>query len=239
MSKGIAASHVLEGSVRKAANRVRITAQLVDATTGYHRWAERYDRELQDIFAVREEISRKIVAVLAVQLTEGEQTRLARKYTENLEAYDNFLRRHDYLWRSTEQANARPLFERAISLDPTFAAAYTALSGSYWMDWTWRWSQDSRTLEHAFALALTGRLAEGRTLLEEALRESRRMGALYAQSHYLVRLSAVCLLEGAVMRLGSTRTRRSPWPGSTGSAGSRRSRSASSAPSTPKPSRRR
>jgi adenylate cyclase len=66
-----------------------------EARTGYHRWADRYDRELQDIFAVQEEISRKIVAALAVQLTEGEQTRLGRKYTENLEAYDDFLRGHD------------------------------------------------------------------------------------------------------------------------------------------------
>jgi adenylate cyclase len=124
--------------VRKAANRVRITAQLVDATTGYHRWAERYDRELQDIFAVQE-ISRKIVAALAIQLTEGERARLGRKYTENLEAYDDFLRGYDYLWRSTEQANARAreLFERAISLDPTFAAAYTALGWTYWLDWVY------------------------------------------------------------------------------------------------------
>jgi hypothetical protein len=124
---------VLEGSVRKAANRVRITAQLVDATTGYHRWAERYDRELQDIFAVQEEISRKIVAALAVQLTEGEQARLGRKYTENLEAYDDFVQGHDYLWRSTEQANARAreLFERALTRNPDFLPTHAILAAVY------------------------------------------------------------------------------------------------------------
>jgi adenylate cyclase len=152
VSRELGVRYVLEGGVRKAANRVRITAQLVDATTGYHRWAERYDRELQDIFAVQEEISRKIVAALAVQLTEGEQARLGRKYTENLEAYDDSLRGHDYLWRSTEQANARArqMFERAISLDPTFTAAYAALGWTYWLDWVFRWDVNPRTLEHAF-----------------------------------------------------------------------------------------
>ncbi|MGH9578578.1 MAG: hypothetical protein ACRD3R_14155, partial [Terriglobales bacterium] len=86
VGRELGARYVLEGSVRKAGDRVRITAQLVQATTGYQRWAERYDRDLKDIFAVQEEISRKIVAALAVQLTVGEQARLGRQYTDNLEA---------------------------------------------------------------------------------------------------------------------------------------------------------
>jgi adenylate cyclase len=171
VSRELGVRYVLEGSVRKAANQVRITAQLVDATTGYHRWAERYDRELQDIFAVQEGISRKIVAALAVQLTEGEQARLGRKYTENLEAYDDFLRGHDYLWRSTEQANARAreLFERAISLDPTFAAAYAALGWTYWLDWVYQWDVNPCTLERAFALA------QQAIALDDALPMSHRL----------------------------------------------------------------
>ncbi len=90
VSRELGVRYVLEGSVRKAGNRVRITAQLVDATTGYHRWAERYDREVRDIFAMQEEVTRKIVAALAVQLTAAERERLARKYTDNLEAYDAY-----------------------------------------------------------------------------------------------------------------------------------------------------
>src|SRR5712691_2392645 len=130
VSRELGVRYVLEGSVRKAGDRVRITAQLVEATTGYHRWADRYDRDLKDIFAVQEEISRKIVAALAVQLTPGEQARLGRKYTENLEAYDAYLRGREYLTRYTQETNgqARQMFEKAIALDPTFALAYALLS---------------------------------------------------------------------------------------------------------------
>jgi adenylate cyclase len=155
VSQELGVRYVLEGSVRKAENRVRITAQLVDATTGYHRWAERYDRELRDIFAVQEEITHKIVTALAVELTAGEQARLGRKYTDNLEAYDDYLRGLDYLHRFTQEANtqARQMFERAISLDPQFAAAYAALGWTHTLDWVWQWSQDPQSLERGFALA--------------------------------------------------------------------------------------
>jgi len=92
VSRELGVRYILEGSVRKAGNRVRITAQLIDATTGYHLWAERYDRELKDIFTLQDEVTQKIVAALAVKLTAGEQERLVRKYTDNLEAYDYYLR---------------------------------------------------------------------------------------------------------------------------------------------------
>ena len=155
VSRELGVRYVLQGSVRKAGDRVRITAQLVDATTGYHRWAERYDRELQDIFAVQEEISRKIVAALAVQLTAGEQARLGRQYTDNLEAYDYLLRGSESLGRYTQETNgqARQMFEKAIALDPTFALAYALLGLTYFGEWSLQWSQDPQTLERAFALA--------------------------------------------------------------------------------------
>jgi adenylate cyclase len=145
----------VEGSVRKAGNRVRITAQLIDATTGYHRWAERYDRELQDIFTVQAEIVQKMVAALAVQLTAGEQARLGRKYTDDLEAYDYFLRGGEYLWRFTPETNvqARQMFEKAINLDPNFALAYALLGVTYEREWGWQWSQDPQALERAYTLA--------------------------------------------------------------------------------------
>ena len=155
VSRELGVHYVLEGSVRKVGDRVRITAQLVEATTGYHRWAERYDRELKDIFAVQEEITRKIVAALAVQLTPGEQARLGSKYTHNLEAYDAYLRGGEYLARYTQETNkqARQMFEHAIALDPTFALAYALLGMTYFGEWTLQWSQDPQTLERAFALA--------------------------------------------------------------------------------------
>ena len=88
--------YVLEGSVRKADDQVRITAQLIDATTGGHLWSERYDRPLKDIFALQDEIVQKIVTTLKLQLTLQEQGYIVRKHTDNLEAYDYFLRGMEY-----------------------------------------------------------------------------------------------------------------------------------------------
>ncbi len=147
--------YVLEGSVRKANNRVRITAQLVDATTEGHLWAERYDRDLKDIFALQDEVTQKIVAALAVKLTEDEQIRLVRKYTDNMEAYDYVLKGKEYNNRYTEDANvqARQMYERAIELDPEFAFAYALLALTRFHEWSFGWSQDPRILEQAFELA--------------------------------------------------------------------------------------
>jgi len=147
--------YVLEGSVRKANDRVRITAQLVDATTEGHLWAERYDRDLKDIFALQDEVTHKIVAALAVKLTEGEQMRLVRKYTDNMEAYDSVLKGKEYKYRYTKDANvqARQMYERAIELDPEFAFAYSLLALTHFQEWSFGWSQDPRTLEQAFELA--------------------------------------------------------------------------------------
>ena len=147
--------YVLEGSVRKANGRVRITAQLVDATTEGHLWAERYDRDLNDIFALQDEVTQKIVTALAVKLTEDEQRRLMRQYTDNIEAYDYYLRGFEYFSRQTKEANvqARQMHQKAIDLDPKFAAAYALLGLTHSQDWTMGWSQDPQSLEHAFELA--------------------------------------------------------------------------------------
>jgi len=147
--------HVLEGSVRKANGRVRITAQLVDATTEGHLWAERYDRDLKDIFALQDEVTQKIVAALAVKLTEDEKKRLERKYTDNMEAYDFYLQGSEYQNRYTKETNvqARIMFERAIDLDPEFAAAYGWLGFTHFHEWTFGWSKNPQSLELAFELA--------------------------------------------------------------------------------------
>src|SRR5438128_1059036 len=119
VSRELGVRYVLEGSVRKAGDRVRITAQLVEASTGYHRWAERYDRPLQEIFTLQDEIRQKIVMALKVQLTQEEQARFRRLPTHNLEAYDAILRGLEYINHSTqaENAQARQLFESAMTLD--------------------------------------------------------------------------------------------------------------------------
>ena len=155
VGKELGVRHVLEGSVRKSNGRVRITAQLVDATTEGHLWAERYDRDLKDIFALQDEVTQKIVAALAVKLTEDEQKRLVRKYTDNMEAYDFYLQGVEYQNRYTKEANvqARQMFERAIHLDPEFSTAYGALGFTHFHEWTFGWSRDPQSLERAFELA--------------------------------------------------------------------------------------
>jgi adenylate cyclase len=177
VSQELGVRYVVEGSVQKAEARVRINAQLVDTTTGHHLWAERYDRELKDILVLQDEITQKIVSALQVKLTTGEQGRIGRVSTHNLEAYDTYLRRKDYWERATQEANeqARQLFERAIALDPQFALAYTALSSTYLRVWLWGWSVNPPTLDQAV------QLAEKARALDDALPEAHMLlGVAYA-----------------------------------------------------------
>ena len=125
--------HLLEGSVRRAGNRVRVTAQLVKASDGFHVWSDRYDRELTDIFAIQDEITIAIASALRIRLSV--EASAPRSHTPNLRAYEAYLKARD-LWsrafpRSFEQAKA--LFERAMTLDPQFALPYSLLGGCYTM----------------------------------------------------------------------------------------------------------
>jgi adenylate cyclase len=172
VSQELGVRYLLEGSIRKANSRVRITAQLIDSATGYHLWAERYDRDLQDIFAVQDEVTRKIVAALEVKLTEGEQQRLGRAPTENLAAYDYYLRGLECYALTTEEANAQAqqLFEKAIQLDPQFAIAHAYLGWTHFENWVLGWNQNPESLESAAswaqrALTLDRTLADGHRLL--------------------------------------------------------------------------
>ncbi|RWC50631.1 MAG: adenylate/guanylate cyclase domain-containing protein [Mesorhizobium sp.] len=133
--------HVLEGSVRKSGNRVRITAQLIDATTGGHLWAERFDRDLTDIFAVQDDVTQQIVGALALNLTEDDRQRLAPEHPRNTEAYDYFLRGRELWHRLTKETNvaARDLLQRATELDPNFASAYAFLALAHGIDYLNRW----------------------------------------------------------------------------------------------------
>ncbi len=125
--------YVLEGSVRKAGNRVRVTAQLVDATTGHHLWAERYDRDLEDIFAVQDEITREVVVALEVRLSAGEQARFWSSGTRNLEAWECVRQGMNVLDLCTQEGlrGARRLCKRALDLDPNYAMAWVVLGTTY------------------------------------------------------------------------------------------------------------
>jgi adenylate cyclase len=135
---------VLEGSIRKAGKRVRITAQLIDAGSGGHLWAERFDRELTDIFATQDEVVEKIVAALAVNLTQGEAQRLRRRGTTSVEAYETWLRARELLSRSTREAiaQAKATYRRAIEIDANFAAPHAGLSLATISDYVSDWAPD-------------------------------------------------------------------------------------------------
>ncbi len=161
--------YMLEGSVRKAGTRVRITAQLIDGRSGVHLWAERYDRGLEDIFAVQDEVTERIVRTLEVKLIPGDDARPPRIETESPEAYDCLLRgREQYRLFSREgNAAARQLYERAIALDPNYAAPYAALAETYVHDW---FMGDPKALDRASELAETAkRLDPSLPLVYEAL----------------------------------------------------------------------
>jgi TolB-like protein/class 3 adenylate cyclase len=125
--------YVLEGSVRKVDKQVRINAQLIDATTGGHLWAKRYDGQLDDVFGLQDKITQKIVAALAVKLSADEQEKVTRKETDNIEAYDAFLKgwEHYRRWTPEDFRKAIPYFERAIELDPHYGRAYAAVASVY------------------------------------------------------------------------------------------------------------
>jgi TolB-like protein/class 3 adenylate cyclase len=131
--------YVLEGSVRRAGDSVRINAQLVDASTGGHLWAERYDGERQDVFALQDSVTERIVSALAVQLTAGEKAQVARRETNNIAAYDAFLQGWEHYRQRTpgDFAKAADLFKQSIKLDPQYGRAYAALAIIYWKSWVW------------------------------------------------------------------------------------------------------
>jgi adenylate cyclase len=128
--------YVLEGSVRRGGDRLRITAQLIDAETGNHLWAERYDRESSDVFALQDEIAREVASALQVELTEGEQARLWASGTKNLEAWELVIQANHLLHRHHREGvhEARQFLERALRLDESYATAWELLGTTHWLD---------------------------------------------------------------------------------------------------------
>ena len=153
--------YVLEGSVRKAANRVRITGQLIDASTGAHLWADRFDGALEDIFDLQDQVTASVVGAIAPKLEQAEIERAKRKPTESLDAYDYYLRGMASFHQGTREANdeALPLFYRAIELDPDFASAYGMAAWCYAQRKMNGWVTD-RAQEIAETARLARRAAE-------------------------------------------------------------------------------
>jgi adenylate cyclase len=173
---------VLEGSIRKAGNRVRITAQLIDATTGGHLWADRFDRDLTDIFATQDEVVQQIVGALAVKLTQGETQQRRRGGTKNVEAYECWLRARELLGKATAESIVRckTLYRRALEIDPAFPAPYAGLAFAGISDYVNGWAEDpALSLEEAERSARRGielddRLSVGHVALGNVLVWRRR-----------------------------------------------------------------
>jgi serine/threonine protein kinase/Flp pilus assembly protein TadD len=195
VGEALRVNYILEGSVRKAGNRIRITAQLVSVRDGYQVWAERFDRLVEDIFDLQNEVSEKIVDALKISLTDSERQLLTQKPTDDLRAYDFYMRGRERLYlkgrRNTEQA--MEMFQNALALDPGFASAYAGLAESYstmyeWYDGNSSWlskaiemnqkalSLEPTSLDARFGIAMVyfhhRRFAESRRTIEEILNEN-------------------------------------------------------------------
>ncbi len=136
IAKELSARYVIEGSVRKSGNRVRITAQLIDAETGHHLWAEKFDGVLDDIFEIQDEITRRIVSLVEPQMEVAERKKAEAKRSSNLSAWDYYLRGRAHLHMVTpdDNAQARTMFEKAIELDPNYSDAFAGLSHTFQRD---------------------------------------------------------------------------------------------------------
>jgi adenylate cyclase len=148
--------YVLEGSVRRSGDRVRVTAQLIDAIKGHHLWAERYERELKDTFALQDEITGNILSALAVKLTRGEQATIRPKGTDNLDAYLKELQSVWYSQRMTKEGiyRSRQLAEEAMALDPEYASPYLSLAIYHIQEVFFGWSKSRKeSVEQALELA--------------------------------------------------------------------------------------
>jgi adenylate cyclase len=178
VAEDLGVKYVLEGSVQRSADRIRITAQLIDATTGHQIWSQRYDREQKEIFAIQDDITLEITKALQADVMSGEQARLwAKNQTKNLEAWEKWLQGDEYFFRFTKEDNAtaRRLFEEAIVLDPEYAFAYVMLGWTYYMDARFGWV-DSR----AESFKVAGKYAQKGMELNDTLDNSYfLMGSVY------------------------------------------------------------
>ena len=177
VSRELGVRYVVEGSVRKRGDRVRISAQLIDATSGHHLWAETYDRELRDIFALQDEITLAVVSAMRPELHRAEIGRALRKRPQNLDAYESKQRGWWHFWKCTPEHNAeaRRLFERARELDPNDAGALWGLACSHYLDVNYEWHE---ARERSIA-ALLGAAQECVSARSRVCMVSGRLGFAY------------------------------------------------------------
>jgi adenylate cyclase len=170
VGRELGARYVVEGSVRKATTRVRISAQLIDTAADHHVWAETYDRELHDIFTLQDEITESIIGSIVPELRRTEMERAARRGPTEFGAYDLVMRATWHAFKATPQDNAkcRSLSEEAIELDPSYALAWASLANSHWMDLVTQWTDSP---------------AESLAELKRAARKSVALDASMARSH--------------------------------------------------------
>jgi len=143
IARELGVRYILEGSVQQAGDRVRITAQLIDATTDYHMWSENYDRTITDIFILQDDITGNLISAMQIKLTLGEQALLWEGMTKNLKAFDNLMRGYQCFYRFNKNENARALhfFEKASTLDESSALNYSMLGMSHLFDMFYNWSK--------------------------------------------------------------------------------------------------
>jgi adenylate cyclase len=189
VGKELGVKYVLEGSIRRSGDKVRITAQLIEAKTNHHVWAERYDRDLKDVFAVQDEITKKIITSLQVKLTDGEQARVVAKGTNNLEAHLKLLKGREQMNRFNKEGNAlaRKIIEQAIALDPGYSVAYYLLAMIHFRDVILK---TTRTPKESIVKSL--KLTQKAIALDESLAD--------AHGHLAVLLGVTRKHEDAVAR---------------------------------------
>lgn len=172
--------YVLEGSVQRSNDILRVTAQLIDALKGNHLWSERYDFNMDDLLSIQDEIAMSVLVETQVKLTEGEQVRLLKKETNNLKAYEKFMQATSYYRRTNrmDMYKARQLYEDAIRLDPDFSGAYRMVAATHMWDFTRKWSKDSdrswqMTIEYAEKALALDENNPGNLLLWSAINQYR------------------------------------------------------------------
>jgi adenylate cyclase len=219
-------SHVLEGSIRKASDRLRITVQLVETRGGEHIWVDRYDRKLDDIFAIQDEITRNVVVELAVKLVDGEVARAISVGTDSIEAWE-LIRRAGILLSARARYDteaAKQLINRALELDDKFAAAWTTLGWVYWTESSRKWSADpeqsmQKALEagqkaisadpnYHMAHALLGHVYMSRGDPKKAIEMGEKAIALAPSDSYAMALQADRLFESDRVEEGIRRMRK-------------------------------
>jgi adenylate cyclase len=177
VSQELGVRYIMEGSVRKSGDRVRVTAQLIDAKTDRHVWADRYERKLKDVFAIQDEITMNIIVALQVELTEGDQAALRARGTYNLEAYLKYLQAMDYFKQVSKEGNilARHKYQEAVALAPEYASAYAGIAWTYLIEPWLGWSESPQQ-----SIALAMEYAQKCLALDESLSDAHAaLGCVY------------------------------------------------------------